>query len=110
MKSKYSFEKREGYLYLAVLGEYDKTDFLSYPKLIKDECEKEKIYKIIFDGSNVKGTNVPTIDRFFIGEEVANTLGSKIKLAVVWPAEHINKFVETVALNRGAYIWIFSNL
>lgn len=86
---------------LVISGEYDRDEFLSYPKLILEECEKEKIYKIIVDGLKVRGTNAPTMDRFFMGEAIASLLRGKVKLAIVWPKEHINKFAETVAVNRG---------
>lgn len=44
------------------------------------------------------------MDRFFIAEKLASHIGGKLKLAIVWPEEHINKFAETVAVNRGGII------
>ncbi len=110
MKSKYSFEKKEEYLYLIISGEYDKRDFLSYPKMIKEECEKEKIYKVLLDALALKGTNAPKMDRFFIGEEVAKTLGPGIKLAAAWPEKDIDKLAEIVAINRGGNIYVHGDL
>ena len=68
MKSNYSFEKKESYLSLTISGEYDKTDFLSYPKLIKDECKKEGTHKVLVNALNVTRTNPDTMERFFFGE------------------------------------------
>jgi hypothetical protein len=42
------------------------------------------------------------MDRFFIAENIANLLRARVKLAVVWPKQHINRFAETVAVNRGS--------
>lgn len=101
MKSSFCFTSNGTYLTLVISGQYDKEDFLSYPKLILEECEKQKGDKILVDGSNLRGTNIPNMDRFFIAENIANLLRHKVKLAVVWPKQHINKFAETVAVNRG---------
>lgn len=106
MKSKYTIEKKNSYLCITISGEYDKSDFLRYPKIIADACEEQGIFKVLINGLDVAGTDVPTMDRYFIGEDIAITLGSKIKLAVVWPDKHINKFAETVAVNRGSLITV----
>jgi len=79
-------------------------------KIILDECEKEKKYKILINALNVAGTNIPTMDRFFIGEEIAKVIGPKIKIAVVWPEQDIDKFGETVAVNRGGFIRVLGNI
>jgi len=110
MKSEYVIEKKENYLYITVSGEYDKDDFLQYPKLVSEACEKEKIYKVLFNGMNLNGTNAPTMDRYFIGESIALLLGPQIKIAAVWPGNHINKFAETVAVNRGAQILVVGDV
>ena len=110
MKSKYSFEKKESYLSLTISGAYDKIDFLSYPQIIKDECEKERTYKVLANALNVSGSSSETIERFFFGEKLADVLGGKIKLAGVWPEKDINKFAETVANNRGGYTRIFGDV
>ena len=109
MKSSYSFEKKNGYLYLVISGEYAMTDFLLYPKLIKEECEKQQVYKVMFDGLSVKGI-ATVLDKLLLGKEVAKTLGRKIKIAAVWQAEHITVFFETVAGNRGARVSVFGDV
>jgi len=106
MKSKYTIEKNNSYLCITISGEYYKSDFLHYPKIVADACERQGIFKVLINGLNLYGTDVPTMDRFFIGENIAITLGSNIKIAVVWPDEHINKFAETVAVNRGSLITV----
>ena len=82
-------------------GKYDKGEFLSFPELLRARCEKEGIYKILINGLGVKGSNLSTADRYFIGERIGLILQDRIKIAVVWPEKSIDKFAETVALNRG---------
>lgn len=110
MKSTHSFENKEGYLSLTISGEYDKMDFLAYAKLLKDTCDEERAHKVLVDNLNVIGTNVSTMDRFFLGEQLANVAWGKIKVAVVWPEKDIDKFAENVAINRGAYACVFGDI
>ena len=77
---------------------------MGYLQIILDTCKNEGMNKVLVDALTLKRTNAPTMDRFFLGQTVAALLGPKIKLAVVWPKEHINKFGETVAVNRGSWI------
>ena len=95
---------------MIITGEYNSSDFHSYPKTILAECEKERMSKVLVNALEVKGTNISTMDRFFLGEEISKTFGPKIKIAVAWPAQDINKFAETVALNRGAYIRVMGDI
>ena len=110
MKSNYSFQKKENYLLLTISGDYEKIEFLSYPTLIANECHKEKIFNVMVNALDVKMTNTPTMDRFFMGEEIAKVLGPKIKMAIVWPKKDINKFAENVAVNRGGKMNVVSDI
>lgn len=110
MKSNYHFEKRKDHLYIILSGEYDMDDFKAYPKVVHDICESEKIYKVLVHALDIKRSNVPTMDRFFIGEEAAKVLGQKIKIAVVWPENDIDKMAETVAVNRGGRMLVTGNV
>jgi len=106
MKSQLAIERKENFLYYTLSGEYDKNDFLSYPGKVAATCEKEQIFNVLINALKVNGTNLPTMDRYFLGEAIAKLLGPKIKLAIVWPGEHINKFTENVAVNRGTQLLI----
>jgi len=110
MKSELAIELKDNFLYYTLSGEYDINEFMLYPKMVADDCEKANIYNVLINGLNVNGTNVPTMDRFFLGETIAKLLGSKIKLAIVWPGEHINKFTENVAVNRGTQLLIVGDI
>ena len=110
MKSELVIERKANYLYFTLSGEYDKNNFMSYPQKVAEVCEREKIHNVLINALNVSGTNLPTMDRYFLGESIALLLGPKIKLAVIWPNQHINKFVETVAVNRGAQILVVGDI
>jgi anti-anti-sigma regulatory factor len=109
MKSHYLFQKKENHIILVIVGEFDKNEFMTYPKLLLDECKKENVNKVIIDALNLIGTDITTMDRFDVGESIANHLRG-VKLAVVWPKEHINKFTETVAINRVSLINIVDTI
>ncbi len=106
MQSELIVERKANYLYFTLSGEYDKNNFKTYHQKVADACEREKIYNVLINALNVSGTDLPTMDRYFLGESIALLLGPQIKLAVVWPEHHINKFAETVAVNRGAQILV----
>lgn len=74
---------------MVLSGQYDKDEFLSYPDLILEKWEKENVRKVLVDGLGLRGTNIPIIDRFFIAQNIANALRGKVRVAVVWPKEHI---------------------
>ena len=95
---------------MKISGEYDKRDFLAYLPIIKDECKKEDIYKVLFDALELKGTDVPIMDRFYVGEAIATALGNEIILAVAWPGKDINKLCENVAVNRGSRICVHASI
>ncbi len=110
MKTQYVVKKRAGYLYVIVTGEYSQEEFLSYPKIVADECAKANMNKVLVNALSLAGANVPTMDRFFAGENIAKHFGAKIKLAVAWPKEYIDKFTETVAVNRGAMVLVVGDV
>lgn len=95
---------------MEVSGEYDISDFKEYFKIAIAACEKEKVYKILVNNLEVKGTDIPMTHRFFLGEEIARVIGSRLKGAVVWPLKDIDRFTETVAKNRGGNMQLFGDV
>lgn len=109
MKSNYYFEKENNHIVMNVSGEYDFDDFVTYLKIIYAKCEDEGIYKMIFNVLDVKGIDVPTIERYYLGIETAQQLNYKVKLAVIWHKEYTTHLAETVAVNRGGIVSVFEN-
>ena len=110
MKSVHSMEKKMEYLYFTISGEYDRADFTSYAALIMKECGNQNVHKVLINALQVSGTDLSIMERYIVGEVVAQLFPSSIKLAVVWPEEDINKFAETVAVNRGVFIRVFPDV
>jgi hypothetical protein len=106
MKSQFLFKIKEGYLQLDITGTYEIDIFLSLPAIIKARCEKEKIYKVLVNGLDLKHADLSTSDRYFLGEKFGEEFRNYINIAVVWPAKFIDKFAETVALNRGGKMYV----
>ncbi|MBN2524558.1 MAG: STAS/SEC14 domain-containing protein [Bacteroidales bacterium] len=106
----YSFEIRDGYLYMKISGKHESGDFVSYLKVISAECDKEKTNKILVDAMEVQEIVLSMMERFLLGEELAKIIKYKIKIAVVWPEKRINRFTETVAFNRGSIMRTFGNI
>jgi hypothetical protein len=110
MEMKIIVNHKENHIYTFVSGEYDKIELISYLEIIRNECEKEKIYRVIFNLLDMKGAMTRQMDRFFFGEEISKKLGYRIKLAGVWIENNIDNFVETVAVNRGANFHSFGDI
>jgi hypothetical protein len=83
---------------------------MSLPKMILEKCQQENISKALINLLDLIATDFPTMDRFEVGKEIARVLHADIKLAVAGPQRLINKFAETVAVNRGALINVVSDL
>ena len=109
MKSNYAFEKKDDHLYMTISGEYDFHDFKLYLDIIRDKCEEDKIYKVLFDAMKVEGIDIPAMERYFLGIGAAELSKYKIKTAVVWHKDYTNYIFETVAVNRGGNVKIFGN-
>jgi predicted DNA-binding transcriptional regulator AlpA len=104
MKLEYVMEKREGYLYFVITGQLDRKEFSTYAKIVIEACQTQKINKILVNALQMSGTNLTTMERYLIGEKVAEIFPPAIKISVAWPEKDIDKFAETVATNRGGFI------
>ena len=109
LKCTYSIENRGTYLNLKVEGFYFFKDFIQFPKIILNHSQATGIYRTLFNGSLLQDTDASIVDRFFLGEKIAEVLRHKVKLAIVWPTKDIGRFMEVVAMNRAAYVRIVSS-
>jgi hypothetical protein len=109
MKSHYFFVSENNHILMTVSGEYDFADFKTYLKIIYAKCEQEGIFNMLLNALDVEGVDIPTIERYFLGFEAAEQLTAKIKLAIVWHREFINHFGESVAVNEGGNVGVFSS-
>ena len=107
MRSSYTFKDKDEFLVLTIKGDYDYWEFIKYPKIIRKKCEELKKYKVLVDLILVKYKEIPTIELFFLGEILADTLRDKIKMALVWTGKDEKLFLQAVANNRAACLRIF---
>jgi len=101
-------ESKKEYLHLEITGKYSLEQGEKLFEKIHDECVERKIKKLLLDITKKEGV-IPTMDRFIFGKLIANLFSTDIKFALIAKKDQINKFSETVAVNRGARFNIFSD-
>jgi hypothetical protein len=104
LKCTYFIEIKGAYLHFKVDGLYHFQDFIKFPKIILKHSKATGINRTLFNGSLLKNSDISIIDRFFLGEMIAEVLRNKVKLAIVWPTKDRTKFIEIVTANRAAHI------
>ncbi len=70
---------------------------------ILDVAERSGKTKVLVNALAVSAP-MSEMERYFVGELVAAVFPPKYKIALVYRQEHINKFMENVAVNRGAFL------
>lgn len=110
MQSRYALEKRNGYLAMNISGEYHYWDLIKYPKIIRNNCIKEHLFKILVDTRELAIGKMPIVEQFFIGEHIAEVLKDQIKIAIVWNGLYHSRFFQSVATNREALLRVFRSV
>ena len=93
--------QEKGYLFIKVTGEYSLMSFHSLIERVIEETTKSDSKNIMVDISEVTGT-IPVMDRFYLAEYASGIWKRDVRVAVVYRANEIDKFFETVAVNRAA--------
>ena len=91
------------YLALTVTGVYSLSDFQALAQRVRAEAAQHDRVHILVDISAVSGT-IPGMDRFFLGAYVARQWQLLLRVAIVYCASAIDKFFETVAVNRAVQV------
>ena len=102
----YSFENKGNYIEMKLTGSYKRERFITYPKILFEECQKQKIFVALLDASDVTDAKVTDADKITAVLEMASRFGYILKLAIIWPEKNFSKDTETVARNRGVSILI----
>ena len=110
MYSRYSFTKNKEYLVMVISGKYNYWDMIKYPKIIRNQCLKERIFKVMVNATELNVGEMPIVEQFFLGEHIADVLRDHIKLAVVWQGLYHSRFLQSVATNRSALLRIFRSV
>jgi hypothetical protein len=104
---KLAIESDDAYLRVtAAKGTYGlgRTRRLIYA--VRELCDRRQLRRVLIDLSRVTGIP-PDIDRFELGERLAQAFGSTHAVAIIGRKESVNRLAETVALNRGAVLRVF---
>ena len=101
--------QESGYLSLKVTGAYSLADFQALAKRVMVEASKTNRRTILVDIAAVSG-NIPAMDRFVLGEYVASLWHPALRVAIVYRAKEIDKFFETVAVNRATQTLVVPDL
>ncbi|HUN55589.1 MAG TPA: hypothetical protein VMU29_10580 [Smithella sp.] len=107
MKIELSFKVFDNYLKIHISGgnPYPEIhEILMHIKRLAEENDRTRIFINAWDLSDV-----PDMEKFYIGEQGAKMFGNKIKFALLRKPEHINKFTENVVVNRGGRLFIVSD-
>jgi hypothetical protein len=103
---KLAIEPNREYLRVTAKGTYGfgRTRRLIYA--VRESSDGHQLRRVLVDLTGVTG-QPPDIDRFELGERLAQVFGSTHTLAVIGRKESVNRLAETVAQNRGTALRIF---
>ena len=110
MYSSYSFQKKKEFLVLKITGKYNYWDLIKYPKIIRNQCLKERTFKILVNVQDLEIRDMPVVEQFFLGEHIAEVLRDHIKVAIVWKGLYHSRFFQSVATNRAAIMRVFRSV
>ena len=110
MYSRYSFENHREFLAMNISGEYHYWDIIKYPKIIRNQCVKERVFKVLVNATKLEIGDMPIVEQFFLGEHLAEVLRDHIKIAIVWQGLYRSRFFQSVATNRAALLRVFRSI
>ncbi len=102
MDTKISSEVFDEYLKITIAGDNLFNDVKDILIIIKNLADENKRKKILIDALHTP--NISGMQRFYMGEMGIDILGRNYKVAVIINREFIDKFMETVAVNRGGQL------
>jgi len=107
MRISLEFNKAPNYLVVKVTGKWTTEDILMSIEDIKTEADKQEVKLILLD---LQGLSLPESEmtRFYSGVKIASTFGPSYQVAGYSQSEKINRYAETVAVNRAANFKMFS--
>ena len=103
---KLAIEANGEYLRVTAKGTYafGRTQRLIY--VMRESSDAHQLRRVLVDLTGVTG-QPPDIDRFELGERLAQVFGSTHTLAIIGREESVNRLAETVAQNRGVALRVF---
>jgi hypothetical protein len=99
--------ERAGYLLAKVCGQWEFGEAKQEMEALRDEANKRGHTRILVDVRDMSPQK-SDLTRFYTGEYIASIFPYPFRLAVIDEPEFIDRFVENVAVNRGAFFSTFS--
>jgi hypothetical protein len=100
------------YLHAVVTGKNSKENVLNYLKEVLRECAARNISKVLIE-ERLEGPRLGTLDVFSVSSEGASKALGKLKAMAyvdINAEGNLMKFAETVAVNRGLPVRVFSTV
>ncbi len=89
------------YIRVTASGENYKKEVFGFLDRVKEESEKAGKKRVLIDSLNF-AEQMSDAERFHIGQKFSEIFGSRIKTAMLFPAEFTTRMGELAAINRGA--------
>jgi len=100
-------ERKKDYLFVRFAEPYQFERAIAFMKEVGEVCRQEKFSKVLVDLNG--GAEISLMEGFRLGSTGAETFRSLAKVAVVSQSVLI-QFVETVGINRGGNVRMFTEL
>jgi hypothetical protein len=97
-----------GHLTVTVCGQWDLEAAKREMERLRAVADELGIYRILVDVRDMSPQE-SHFSRYFTGENIARMFPYPFKLAVIDEPEYLNGFVETVVVNRGAFLAAFAD-
>ncbi len=98
-------ETRDGYLLVRVSGKHNVDIAKRMFGGIVDQCQQQALTGILFDVRELAG-DISLADRYTFGEFLGSVQPRTLRIAILANEQHFwpDKFLETVAVNRGGIV------
>ncbi len=103
---KFAIEANREYLRVTAKGTYGFGRTRRLISVIRESSDGHQLRRVLVDLTGITG-QPPDIDRFELGERLAQVFGSTVTVAIIGRKESVNRLAETVAQNRGTALRVF---
>lgn len=109
-----SIEFKGSYLHVTVTGENTCEDLEGYFKEVYNACQEHNCFNILIE-ENLSGPSIGTTNTFKVidrNKSLLMDMAHRMAYVDLNPEHDLrnNQFAETVAMNRGIYVKLFSNV
>ncbi|MCO6431589.1 MAG: STAS/SEC14 domain-containing protein [Deltaproteobacteria bacterium] len=93
------------YFLIILRGDFDLQGITALLPELLERALRSRSCRVLVDAYKLSAPREEA-DRFRLGEKIAEAVRGRFKVAVLSRFEHINKFMEDTAVNRGATIFV----